>query len=69
VIVGGGVVGVGTATLYNYRLRAARMEAMMQVEQVQMEAVRAQEALEQGRKQAQRAEEQAKRRQAEQDAK
>ena len=61
VIVGGGIVAVGTATRFAFQAKRAEMDAMMQAEKAQMEAMRAQEAMEQARRQAQRAEEEAKR--------
>jgi uncharacterized protein HemX len=51
-VVGGGVVGVGTATYYSFRMKQAQVEAVMRAEQAQMEAMRAQEAMEQARRQA-----------------
>jgi hypothetical protein len=52
--VGGGVMFVGSAGFFAYRMKAAQMQAEMEADRARMEAIRAQEALEQARQEAAR---------------
>jgi uncharacterized protein HemX len=54
VVIGGGILGVGTASFYTHRLRQAQMQAEVEAMRARMEAERAMEAMEQARREAAR---------------